>query len=208
MFSIKLQQIKRFATTMLLFASCTFVALAQQTGRATYYGKKMNGARTASGERLNNDSMVCAHRTHPFGTLLKVRHLGTGKEIVVRVIDRGPFGKGMVIDLSNEAARRLGILAQGTAMVELTVVTSPAPPKEGGSVPQTTNLQLPNDQTINSPNDQTTNSPNDQLPKRPSHQLPKRPNHQTTNSPNHQLPKPLNTTDNAGLHRCRTGTDT
>lgn len=121
-FKNTLHHIRRFAITLLLLSAGTTTMLAQQTGRATYYGKKFNGVRTSSGERLNNDSLVCAHRTHPFGTRLKVRHLGNGKEVVVRVIDRGPFGRGMIIDLSNEAARRLGMLAQGTAMVEVTVV--------------------------------------------------------------------------------------
>lgn len=71
--------------------------------------------------RLNNDSLVCAHRTHPFGTKLLVRNITNGKEVVVKVIDRGPFAHGRIIDLSYEAARRLGMLAQGVASVEVSI---------------------------------------------------------------------------------------
>lgn len=77
--------------------------------------------KTSSGVRLNNDSLVCAHRTHPFGTKLLVRNMANGKKVVVKVIDRGPFGHGRIIDLSHEAARRLGMLNDGVASVEVSV---------------------------------------------------------------------------------------
>ena len=89
----------------------------QQRGKASYYSKRANGARTSSGERLNNDSLVCAHRTYPFGTMLKVTNLVNNKWTIVRVIDRGPFGRGRVIDLSYAAAKELGMLSQGVASV-------------------------------------------------------------------------------------------
>ena len=93
----------------------------QQKGKASYYSRRTNGHRTSSGERMNNDSLVCAHRTHPFGTKLLVRNPANGKEVVVRVIDRGPFTRGRIIDLSYEAARRIGMLSAGVAMVEVSV---------------------------------------------------------------------------------------
>ena len=65
--------------------------------------------------------MVCAHKSLPFGTLLLVKNPANGKEVVVEVIDRGPHVKGRIIDLSYEAARRLGIIAAGVAMVEVSV---------------------------------------------------------------------------------------
>jgi rare lipoprotein A len=93
-----------------------------QTGIASYYSKQSNGARTASGKILYSDSLVCAHRTLPFGTKIKVINLKNGKSVIVKVIDRGPFGKGRVIDLSYAAADSLGILRSGLGKVELFVV--------------------------------------------------------------------------------------
>ncbi len=100
-------------------------SFAQQRGKATFYAKRMNGHRTASGERLYNDSLVCAHKTHKFGTLLKVVNPANGKEVIVKVIDRGPYVRGRIIDLSIRAARELGILSQGVAMVEVSVYRKP-----------------------------------------------------------------------------------
>lgn len=92
-------------------------AQKQQRGKASYYSKRATGARTSSGERLHHDSLTCAHRTYPFGTRLKVTDPATGKWVVVRVTDRGPFGRGRIIDLSWRAARELGILSRGVAAV-------------------------------------------------------------------------------------------
>lgn len=71
----------------------------------------------SSGLRYHNDSMYCAHKNYPFGTKLKVTNIKTGKEIVVKVTDRGPYGRGRIIDLSYGAAKELGILTAGVAMV-------------------------------------------------------------------------------------------
>jgi rare lipoprotein A len=98
---------------------------AQQKGKATFYTRKWEGRKTASGERLYNDSLVCAHKTHKFGTLLKVKNPANGKEVVVKVIDRGPYVKGRIIDLSIRAARELGILSQGVAVVEVSLYRKP-----------------------------------------------------------------------------------
>lgn len=122
---------------------------AQQKGKASYYSRRATGARTASGTRLHHDSLECAHRTHPFGTRLLVKNPANGKEVIVKVVDRGPHGRGRIIDLTYEAARRLGIIAQGVATVEVSVyhenrgVPYPAAPYE---VPE---LEL----EINSAND-------------------------------------------------------
>ncbi len=97
-------------------------------GKASYYSKRATGARTASGERLHHDSLTCAHRSYPFGTLLRVKNLSNGKEIIVKVTDRGPYGRGRIIDLSYGAARELGMLSQGVAMVEVHRVDDVTPP--------------------------------------------------------------------------------
>ena len=102
--------------SLLLMAAPNTHAQKQQ-GKASYYSHSMNGARTASGTRLDNEALVCAHRTHPFGTLLHVVNPENGREVVVKVIDRGPYVRGRVIDLSLRAARELGILQKGVANV-------------------------------------------------------------------------------------------
>lgn len=88
-------------------------------GKASFYSKKATGARTSSGERVHHDSLTCAHRSYPFGTLLKVTNLRNGKSCIVRVNDRGPHSRGRIIDLSYGAANALGMIAQGIAMVEV-----------------------------------------------------------------------------------------
>lgn len=97
--------IYRLLLTLTLLMLTGTYSFAQQKGKATFYSRKWDGRRTASGERLYNDSLVCAHKTHQFGTLLKVKNPANGKEVVVKVIDRGPYAKGRVIDLSIRAAR-------------------------------------------------------------------------------------------------------
>jgi rare lipoprotein A len=72
---------------------------------------------TANGDRLHHDSLTCAHRTYPFGTLLQVTNPANGRVVVVRVNDRGPFVRGRIIDLSWGAAKELDILAKGIANV-------------------------------------------------------------------------------------------
>lgn len=108
----------RHFIAFLLLCGC-LSANAQQRGIASYYSKRATGAMTASGEKLHHDSMTCAHRTHPFGTVLHVKNPANGREVVVRVTDRGPFGRGRIIDLSWGAAKELGILTQGIAQVEV-----------------------------------------------------------------------------------------
>lgn len=93
-----------------------------ETGKATYYSAKAHGHKTASGERHDKNAMICAHKKLPFGTLIRVVNEKNKKEVVVRVNDRGPFGKGMVIDLSIGAAKELDMLAAGVVPVSLYVL--------------------------------------------------------------------------------------
>ena len=106
-----------------LFSSLnTFAQSYSQEGLATYYAQNLSGRRTANGDRYHQDSLTCAHRTLPFGTLLKVRNLSNDKEVVVEVTDRGPFsGKDRIIDLSYRAASMLGIVSTGVAQVVIKV---------------------------------------------------------------------------------------
>jgi rare lipoprotein A len=93
-------------------------ALAE-TGRASWYSLR---SKTASGERCDPGAMTAAHRSLPFGTKVRVENLKTGKAVVVRINDRGPFVRGRVIDLTRAAAHRLGIVGSGTERVRLTVL--------------------------------------------------------------------------------------
>ena len=88
-----------------------------QSGNASFYAKKFTGRKTASGEPMHHDSLTCAHRTYPFGTILRVTNPANGKHVLVRVTDRGPYVRGRIIDLSMRAAREIGIVAQGIAPV-------------------------------------------------------------------------------------------
>ena len=119
-FELKYRKVLRAVTLCVaLFSFSDSFAQEVQKGKASYYARKFGGRKTASGERLHHDSMTCAHRTHPFGTLLRVKNPANGREVIVRVNDRGPFVRGRIVDLSRAAARELGIIAQGIAHVEV-----------------------------------------------------------------------------------------
>jgi len=91
-------------------------------GSASYYATKFDGRRTASGERFDNDDMTAAHRSLPFGSLVRVTNPANGRSVVVRINDRGPFIRSRMIDLSRAAAEELGFVARGHATVELALV--------------------------------------------------------------------------------------
>lgn len=92
------------------------------SGVASYYGTEFAGRRTASGERYRSSDFTAAHRTAPFGSHIRVRNLGNGREVVVRVNDRGPWSRGRIIDLSYAAAKVIGLQQSGTARVSLTLL--------------------------------------------------------------------------------------
>jgi len=86
---------------------------------ATYYGQEFAGRRTASGETFNPSAMTAAHRTLPFGTRVRVTNSRSGRSIIVRINDRGPFVKGRAIDLSSGAARAIGMGSTGNVRMEV-----------------------------------------------------------------------------------------
>ncbi len=94
----------------------------QLTGIASYYADEFNGRRTANGEVFDMYQMTAAHRTLPFNTVVRVYNLDNGKTVTVRINDRGPFKDNRVIDLSLGAARRIGLIANGTAPVRLEIL--------------------------------------------------------------------------------------
>jgi rare lipoprotein A len=96
--------------------SVTQADAAAQTGKASYY---KSGHRTANGERFDPHGYTAAHRTLPFGTKVLVTNVKTGKSVIVRINDRGPFIKNRIIDVSYGAAKVLGMTGAGVATVKI-----------------------------------------------------------------------------------------
>ncbi len=92
------------------------------SGVASYYGRKFAGNPTASGEIFDPKQLTAAHRTLAFGSRVRVTNLANGKSVVVRVNDRGPFSHGRVIDISDAAAREIGMHLSGLADVSITLL--------------------------------------------------------------------------------------
>jgi len=91
----------------------------RQRGTASWYGKDFHGKKTSSGVPYNMHAMTAAHKSLPIPTYVRVKHLGNGRSIVVKVNDRGPFARGRIIDLSYAAATKLDMVGTGTAPVEV-----------------------------------------------------------------------------------------
>jgi rare lipoprotein A len=90
-----------------------------EEGLASYYGRRFQGRRTASGQRYDAEALTCAHRTLPFGTRLRITDLESGRSVEVTVNDRGPAVRGRVVDVSLAAARALDLTKRGVARVRL-----------------------------------------------------------------------------------------
>jgi len=111
-------------------ASIAFAAAAEPDseeigeGRASWYGAQFAGRATASGERFDPGELTAAHRTLPFGSKVRVTHAGSGRSVVVRINDRGPFHGNRVIDLSQAAAEEIGLRSAGSGRVELALLSS------------------------------------------------------------------------------------
>jgi rare lipoprotein A len=109
-----------FTFALLVMGSC---ALAQvQTGKASYYADKFEGRPTASGEKYKHSKLTAAHKSLPFGTKVRVTHLGNNRSVEVVINDRGPYVDDRIIDLSKSAAEKLGFITQGLAEVRLEVI--------------------------------------------------------------------------------------
>ena len=96
-----------------------------QTGLASVYSERLNGEKTASGERYDSAGLTAAHRTLPLGAIIRVTNLDNGRSVQVRVNDRGPHVQGRIVDLSSRAAAALGMRA-GVARVRLEILSKPA----------------------------------------------------------------------------------
>jgi|PlaIllAssembly_1097288.scaffolds.fasta_scaffold19877_2 rare lipoprotein A len=110
-------------------AAAAQAATASESGKIAWYGKKFAGRKTASGEAYNPEALTMAHKTLPFGTLVKVTNPKNNKSVTLRVNDRGPTQSDRVGDVSQAAARKLGMVKSGVIDAELAVVGA-APAKK------------------------------------------------------------------------------
>ncbi len=110
------------ASSIIGCASPLLKGAATQEGLASYYGKEFEGRKTSSGEIFHPNDLTAAHRTYPFGTVLRVTNLKNGDQVQVRVNDRGPVKPERIIDLSYGAAKVIGLDRMGLARVRLEVI--------------------------------------------------------------------------------------
>lgn len=117
-----------FAVAAMLLSPCAIShanapglapAAAIATGEASYYADRFAGKRTASGEAYDPSDFTAAHRSLPFGTHVRVTDVANGRSVVVRINDRGPWGKGRLIDISRAAANEIGLARRGRGIVSL-----------------------------------------------------------------------------------------
>ncbi|MDD3320791.1 MAG: septal ring lytic transglycosylase RlpA family protein [Paludibacter sp.] len=104
-----------FTLTLIISFFCN----AQELGYATYYNNNLKGHHTSDGSKYDPDSMTCAHRSYPLGTLLMVNNPKNDRFVIVKVTDRGPFQKRLMIDLSYTASAKLDIIREGIAQVKI-----------------------------------------------------------------------------------------
>lgn len=128
--STKHATMKIFARILFLnlVFSISLIAQQEEVGIASYYSDKFHGKPTASGELYNKNAMTGAHKTLPFGTILKVTRMDNGKSVRVKITDRGPFISGRVVEISRAAAEKIGLVKAGVAEVRLDIVKELAEP--------------------------------------------------------------------------------
>jgi len=112
----------RVRLILILAASCHLAVAQLQTGKASFYADSFEGSPTASGEKYRAAKFTAAHRTLPFGTVLRVTNVANNQTVEVTVNDRGPFVEGRILDLSKAAAQKLGFVNQGVAEVRVEVI--------------------------------------------------------------------------------------
>ena len=117
-----LTTVKTFAVILFFSIATTAFTDPELQGLASWYGGKFHGRLTSSGEVFDTNELTAAHRTLPFGTMVRVTNLDNGKAVIVKINDRGPFVEGRMIDLSMAAAEEIGSVGQGVARVSLQIV--------------------------------------------------------------------------------------
>jgi rare lipoprotein A len=113
-----------FAFTTVNYAGAHAQNSKEEFGKCGYYADAQQGNKTSSGEKYDKSLLTCAHKSLPFGTMVRVKRLDNGKSVVVRVNDRGPFIDGYVVDISRKAAEAIGLVRDGVAKVKLEIVSA------------------------------------------------------------------------------------
>lgn len=108
-------------------SGCASTKRVTETGMASWYGPDFHGKNTANGEVYDQDGMTAAHKTLPFGTIVRVTNLDNGRQVTVRINDRGPYARGRIIDLSRAAAREVDMIGAGTARVRVEILKAGGP---------------------------------------------------------------------------------
>ncbi len=123
---------------LVLYTLCTFLTVSLfaqiEFGTASFYGKEFNGRKTANGEIYSENKLTAAHRTLPFGTIIKVTNAQNNKSVYLKVNDRGPFHKNRVLDVSTKAATLLDFKHKGTAYVKIEVVDTDQIPADDAEI--------------------------------------------------------------------------
>ena len=117
-------QFRRIVAAAVALCACTASyasapALEASTGTASYYADRFTGKRTANGEAYDPEAFTAAHRSLPFGTHVRVTDMHSGRSVIVRINDRGPWSNGRIIDISRAAARELDLIQRGHGRVQL-----------------------------------------------------------------------------------------
>lgn len=116
----------RITLFVILLGIATQLLAIKEVGSVSYYNNRFHGSKTASGELYDKNKLTCAHRKHPFGTLLLITNLHNGKQVIVKVNDRGPYHSRRIIDVSYLAAEKLDLVRRGIAKVKVEVINDTA----------------------------------------------------------------------------------
>jgi rare lipoprotein A len=140
-FKINKPIMKSYLTTIVLLLSLfncpsAFAQSKEEIGLAAYYNDKLQNKKTASGEPYDKDKYTGAHKTLPFGTIVRVTRLDTNESVEVKINDRGPYSKGRIIDLSRVAAEQIDLVRAGITKVKIEVIPNDAPPPVPSAAPE------------------------------------------------------------------------
>lgn len=144
-------------TPLILLVSLTSLqAQDEEFGLASYYSDEFNGRKTAYGDTYDKEKLTTAHKKHPYGTILKVTRLDNNKSVTVKVIDKGPFIRGRVVDLSRKAAEKIDLTDVGVAEVKVEVVSKVSKATPAEAIVSTPKTVIPKDRPTGFSDESTT----------------------------------------------------